>query len=62
VSESIPQYGNIIFYSLNETPIGFGVAAKSTLNWADHDLTTVVFFNQADLGEYLRIEDEIAEK
>lgn len=58
MSENIPQYGNVIIFSLSENPLGFGAASRSTLQCKDLDPTQVVVFNQADLGEYLRIEDE----
>ncbi len=43
---------------MNDMPLGFGVAAKNTLQAKDMDPTGVVVFNQSDIGEYLRIEDE----
>ena len=58
MSDSIPQYAGVILYSLHETPLGFGVTARSTLQCKDLDPTAIVVFNQADLGEYLRVEDE----
>ncbi|CAD8156680.1 unnamed protein product [Paramecium pentaurelia] len=58
MSENIPQYANVILFSLQENPLGFGVASRSTLQCKDLDPTTVVVFNQADLGEYLRAEDD----
>lgn len=43
---------------MNDTPLGFGKSAKGTLNLKDLDPTAIVIFNQADIGEYLRVEDE----
>lgn len=43
---------------MNDMPLGFGVAAKSTLQAKDMDPTGVIAFNQSDVGEYLRNEDE----
>jgi 60S ribosome subunit biogenesis protein NIP7 len=42
---------------MNDLPLGFGVAAKSTLQAKDMDPTAILGFNQSDIGEYLRIED-----
>jgi 60S ribosome subunit biogenesis protein NIP7 len=43
---------------MNDTPLGFGVAAKGTLECKDLDPTAIIAFNQSDIGEYLRVEDE----
>ena len=43
---------------MNDMALGFGVAAKSTLQAKDMDPTGVVAFNQSDIGEYLRCEDD----
>lgn len=58
MTENIVQYAGVIIVSMNDMPLGFGVAAKSTLQAKDMDPTGVVVFNQSDIGEYLRIEDE----
>lgn len=58
MTENITQYAGVIIVSMNDMPLGFGVAAKSTLQAKDMDPTGVVVFNQSDLGEYLRNEDE----
>ena len=39
---------------------GFGVAAKSTQECRRADPGTVVAFHQADIGEYLRKEDQLS--
>lgn len=58
VTENIPQYAGVVVFSMNDTPLGFGRVAKGTLNLKDIDPTAVVVFNQSDIGEYLRVEDE----
>lgn len=58
MTENIDQYAGVVIYSLNDTPLGFGVAARGTLQAKDIDPTAIVVFNQSDVGEYLRIEDE----
>ena len=42
---------------MNDTALGFGVAARSTLIAKNLDPTTVIIFNQTDIGEYLRVEE-----
>ena len=58
MTENIPQYAGVIIYSMNDTPLGFGVAAKGTLDIKTLDPTSIVVFNQSDIGEYLRSEDD----
>ena len=43
---------------MNDMPIGFGVCARQTFDLKKLDPTDVVVLNQADVGEYLRTEDE----
>lgn len=38
---------------------GFGVAAKSTTECKHTDPLSVVCFNQADIGEFIRCEDDL---
>jgi len=38
---------------------GFGVAAKNTTECKHTDPLSVVCFNQADIGEFIRCEDDL---
>lgn len=58
VTEDTPQYAGIVIYNINDLPIGFGTTAKSTVQLKESDPTTTVVYNQADVGEYLRVEEE----
>lgn len=58
MTENIPKYDGIVVYSINDTPLGFGIAGKSTLECKSLEPTAIVVFNQSDIGEYLRVEDE----
>jgi 60S ribosome subunit biogenesis protein NIP7 len=58
ITEDTPGNSGIVVFNVNNVPIGFGVTAKSTLQIKDGDPTSTIVFNQADVGEYLRIEDE----
>ena len=44
---------------MNDTPLGFGVTARSTGEARRVEPTGVVVFRQADCGEYLREEDTL---
>ncbi len=58
MTENIPQYAGVVVFSMNDTPLGFGSSAKGTLDVKELNPTAIMVFNQADIGEYLRIEDE----
>jgi 60S ribosome subunit biogenesis protein NIP7 len=57
-SEDCPEHQGVIVYSMNDTPLGFGVTARSTQE-ARLDPTGITCFRQADCGEYLRDEDSL---
>ncbi|XP_074655066.1 60S ribosome subunit biogenesis protein NIP7 homolog [Tubulanus polymorphus] len=59
ITENTPQYQGLVVYSMNDIPLGFGVAAKSTQECRHTDPMTIVAFHQADIGEYLRSEETI---
>jgi 60S ribosome subunit biogenesis protein NIP7 len=58
-SEDCPEHQGVIVLSMNDTPLGFGVSARSTAEARKLDPTGVVTFRQADVGEYLREEDTL---
>lgn len=57
ITDGIPQYGGVVVYSLNDVPLGFGAAAQPTEYCRDLEPTANVVLHQADIGEYLRVED-----
>lgn len=42
-----------------DVPLGFGVSAKSTNECRTLEPSGIVVLHQADVGEYLRAEDEL---
>lgn len=58
ITEDTTQYSGLIVYNINDMPLGFATAAKSTIQIKDLEPTAIVGFNQGDIGEYLRVEDE----
>lgn len=58
ITEDTPQYAGIVVYNVNDVALGFGTSAKSTVQLKDADPTATVVYNQADVGEYLRVEEE----
>lgn len=59
ITENNPQCQGIIAYSMNNLPLGFGVAAKSTQDCRHADPMSIVCFHQVDIGEYVRNEDTL---
>ncbi|KAI1103781.1 60S ribosome subunit biogenesis protein NIP7, partial [Jackrogersella minutella] len=58
-SDDCPNHQGIVVYSMSDTPLGFGVTARSTAEARRLDPTGIVCFRQADCGEYLRDEDTL---
>ncbi|KAH9969027.1 cytosolic large ribosomal subunit protein [Russula dissimulans] len=59
VTEDTPEHQGVVVFSMNDTPLGFGVTARSTGDTRKLDPTAIVVFHQADVGEYLRDEDTL---
>ncbi|KAK4949231.1 ribosome biosynthesis protein nip7 [Elasticomyces elasticus] len=58
-SEDCPEHQGVVVMSMSDTPLGFGVTARSTGEARRLDPTGIVCFRQADVGEYLREEDTL---
>ncbi|KAK1063021.1 ribosome biosynthesis protein nip7 [Friedmanniomyces endolithicus] len=58
-SEDCPEHQGVVVMSMSDTPLGFGVTARSTAEARRLDPTGIVTFRQADIGEYLREEDTL---
>lgn len=59
ISENAERYQGVIVYSMADLPLGFGVVAKSTAECKHADPLTTVCFHQADIGEYIRSEEDL---
>ncbi|XP_054719900.1 60S ribosome subunit biogenesis protein NIP7 homolog [Uloborus diversus] len=59
ISENTLKYQGVIIYSMNDLPLGFGIAAKSADETRKADPLTVIAFHQADIGEYIRSEEHL---
>jgi 60S ribosome subunit biogenesis protein NIP7 len=60
MSEDITEHQGVIILNMNDVPLGFGVTAKSTIDIKKLNPTSIVVFHQADVGEYLRDEVNLA--
>ncbi|KAI0866722.1 60S ribosome subunit biogenesis protein NIP7 [Xylaria cubensis] len=58
-TEDCPSNVGVVVYDMSDSPIGFGVSARSTAEARRLDPTGIVVFRQADCGEYLRDEDTL---
>lgn len=58
-SEDCPEHQGVVVYNMNDTPLGFGVTARSTQEARRLDPTGIAVFRQADCGEFLRDEDSL---
>ncbi|KAJ3631987.1 hypothetical protein MTP99_013086 [Tenebrio molitor] len=59
ISENTEKYQGVLVYSMTDLPLGFGVAARSTAECKHADPLTSVCFHQADIGEYIRSEEDL---
>uniref|UniRef100_H2ZDC5 60S ribosome subunit biogenesis protein NIP7 homolog n=1 Tax=Ciona savignyi TaxID=51511 RepID=H2ZDC5_CIOSA len=59
ITDNTPKYQGVVVYSMADVPLGFGVAAKSTSECRKADPMTIIAFHQADVGEYLRNENNL---
>ncbi|XP_044761469.1 60S ribosome subunit biogenesis protein NIP7 homolog [Coccinella septempunctata] len=59
ISENTEKYQGLIVYSMSDLPLGFGVAARSTIECRNAEPSSVVCFHQADIGEYVRSEEDL---
>ncbi len=58
-SDDCPEHSGVVILAMDDTPLGFGVTARSTAEARKLDPTAVVAFRQGDVGEYLREEDSL---
>mmetsp|Transcript_8315 Transcript_8315/g.15418 ORF Transcript_8315/g.15418 Transcript_8315/m.15418 type:complete len:185 (-) Transcript_8315:5-559(-) len=59
ITENTPQHQGVVFYSMGDIPLGFGVAAYSTKDCRKLEGTAIVAFHQSDIGGYLRDESAL---
>lgn len=59
ITEGTPANAGVVVFSMSDVPLGFGVTAKGTTDCRKLDPTAMVCLHQADVGEYLRAEEEM---
>lgn len=59
ISENTEKYQGVVVYSMSDLPLGFGAAARSTAECKHAEPLSTVCFHQADIGEYIRSEEDL---
>ncbi|KAG9393194.1 Ribosome biogenesis factor NIP7 [Carpediemonas membranifera] len=63
MTENVPAHQGVVVYakkeSENDVPIGFGILARATYECQACEPGDIVVFHQADVGEYLRDEENL---
>ncbi|XP_017775590.1 PREDICTED: 60S ribosome subunit biogenesis protein NIP7 homolog [Nicrophorus vespilloides] len=59
ISENTEKYSGVVVYSMEDLPLGFGVASLSTAECKHADPMATVAFHQCDIGEYIRSEKDL---
>jgi 60S ribosome subunit biogenesis protein NIP7 len=47
ITEDTPEHQGVVIFSMNDTPLGFGVTAKSSVDSRKLDPTGILVYNQA---------------
>ncbi|EIE88085.1 hypothetical protein RO3G_12796 [Rhizopus delemar RA 99-880] len=59
ITDDTPEHTGVVILSMSDSPLGFGVTARSTVDMKRLQPTDIIVFHQADVGEYLRDEDTL---
>ncbi|KAI4458917.1 cyclin-dependent kinases regulatory subunit/60s ribosome subunit biogenesis protein nip7 [Holotrichia oblita] len=59
ISENAEKYSGVLVYNMADLPLGFGVCARSMSECKLSDPLTTICFHQADIGEYIRSEEDL---
>ena len=59
ITEGTNKHQGVVVMNMADVPIGFGVTARSTLECRKLENAQVALFHEADVGEYVRREEQI---
>ncbi|MCL7036615.1 hypothetical protein MKW94_011329 [Papaver nudicaule] len=59
ITENTVAGDGVVVFSMTDVPLGFGISAKSTQDCRKLDPNGIVVLHQSDIGEYLRMEDDL---
>ncbi|KAH9944120.1 secretory pathway protein Sec39-domain-containing protein [Epithele typhae] len=55
ITEDTPEHQGVVVFSMNDTPLGFGVTARSTVDTRKLDPTAIIVFHQAKWSMLARV-------
>lgn len=58
ITENTPKGTGVVVYNMSDVPVGFGIAARGTMDCRKAAPTDIIVLHQADVGMYLRDEDK----
>jgi len=58
ISEDTPVHAGVVIFNIKDVPLGFGTTAKSAMDLKNAEPNNIIVYNQADIGEYLRVEED----
>ncbi|BES91973.1 unnamed protein product [Nesidiocoris tenuis] len=59
ITENTQKFQGVVVYSMNDLPLGLGLAGRSTAECKHADPLAIVCLHQTDIGEYVRSEDTL---
>ena len=45
MTDNIPKYSGVVYYSMNDLPLGFGVASRGSMEGKELEPTAIIGFN-----------------
>lgn len=45
MTDNIPKYSGVVYYSMNDLPLGFGVASRGSMECKELEPTAIIGFN-----------------
>ena len=45
MTDNIPKYSGVVYFSMNDLPLGFGVAARGSMECKELEPTAIIGFN-----------------
>jgi len=59
ITEDTERNDGVVFLNMADVPLGFGTSARNTLECRKLDPGAIIAYHQADIGEYLRSEEDL---
>ena len=59
ITEDTNRNDGVVILNMSDVPLGFGTSARSTIECRKLEPGAIIAYHQADVGEYLRSEDDL---